>query len=459
MAFRGKTNGAGAAAWNLDEADDPADWNETFSFLRELDASLRCELCYNILTAPVAVKDCNHVFCSLCVRNAINQPDPHGHHCPKCMTKNVHDSSLVPQPIIESAAEAWKLARPELFARQRVEQERGNLEERSQSDSLEGGRPAKRARLENSSQSHEVEGIHSSAPSRVTRSSSLRRSRQKKAEESIIVESDSEEDVANQQRAVRAMGERIEENKDYRSMQASDMVECPICNYTFTLVALNQHMDKGCNPGDPEPSPRERGLPTASAKVNVGGSSWFQRPNPNAKSGIPSTNGVGARKKKLARPNYTFVKDADVKRMLDEFKLSTSGSKDKLIDRHRQWVTLYNANLDASEKVQKNDIRLRREMAEWERSQEEGSNRNRAKAAAAMTEGKAKVWQATNEDQFRDLERRARESHFKNKAAHHQIQERQGQIGDGDGKGEDEVERGRSSSPTLQTTQSLVPTT
>jgi hypothetical protein len=65
----------------------------------------------NILTAPVAVKDCNHVFCSVCVRGAINQPDPQGKHCPKCMRKDVYDSSLIPQPIIENAAEAWKLAR------------------------------------------------------------------------------------------------------------------------------------------------------------------------------------------------------------------------------------------------------------------------------------------------------------------------------------------------------------
>lgn len=33
-------------AWALSAADDPSDWGEEFHFLRNLDASLRCDLCY-----------------------------------------------------------------------------------------------------------------------------------------------------------------------------------------------------------------------------------------------------------------------------------------------------------------------------------------------------------------------------------------------------------------------------
>lgn len=45
----GKTGvgaGSSSGAWQLDDADDPADWTDAFAFLREMDASLRCELCY-----------------------------------------------------------------------------------------------------------------------------------------------------------------------------------------------------------------------------------------------------------------------------------------------------------------------------------------------------------------------------------------------------------------------------
>lgn len=33
-------------SWQLEEADDPEDWDESFSFLKELDATLRCDVCY-----------------------------------------------------------------------------------------------------------------------------------------------------------------------------------------------------------------------------------------------------------------------------------------------------------------------------------------------------------------------------------------------------------------------------
>lgn len=61
---------------------------------------------------------------------------------------------------------------------------------------------------------------------------------------------------------------------------ASDLVPCPICNHTFTNSALNQHLDKGCEPGGSEPSALERGLlPVAGsgngAKPKL--DSWFNR--------------------------------------------------------------------------------------------------------------------------------------------------------------------------------------
>lgn len=48
MNGKGKTvsRAVAVAEWQLDEADDPADWDNNHSFLRNIDASLRCELCY-----------------------------------------------------------------------------------------------------------------------------------------------------------------------------------------------------------------------------------------------------------------------------------------------------------------------------------------------------------------------------------------------------------------------------
>ena len=102
-----------------------------------------------------------------------------------------------------------------------------------------------------------------------------------------------------------------------------------------------------------------------------------------------------------------------MRKMLDEYRLATTGAKERLVERHRQWVTLFNANLDASEAAQKSELRLRKDLAEWERGQEEGQRKGRV-----MTQERARTWEEDNREHFRALEKRARESHLKNKAAH-----------------------------------------
>ena len=91
----------------MDEVTDPTDWNNDFDILRNLDASLRCDLCFvganhlsalpplnsqaqltlialpssphltshrqDIYTSPVSIKSCHHTFCSTCIRTHINQ--------------------------------------------------------------------------------------------------------------------------------------------------------------------------------------------------------------------------------------------------------------------------------------------------------------------------------------------------------------------------------------------------
>lgn len=197
----------------------------------------------------------------------------------------------------------------------------------------------------------------------------------------------------------------------------------------FTLVALNQHLDKGtCQPGDPEPSLKERGLPTvqgSNPSTAAGGSSWFQRsnmPSNHILSNKQSQSPLQQARKRLARPNYSFVKEAEIRKMLEEYRLATAGSKERLIERHRQWVTLYNANLDASERIRKSDVGLRKDLAEWERGQDDGQKKAKAKAKA-MTEEKAKAWEQANSNHFKDLERKARESYLKSKEAAAQRQD------------------------------------
>lgn len=172
----------------------------------------------------------------------------------------------------------------------------------------------------------------------------------------------------------------------------------------MTLSVLNQHLDKGCQASESIPSPRNgNGL--------AGKGNWFEKPKQlNSK-----TNSTTKPRSKLARQNYSVMREPDIRRMLVEFQLSKNGSKDRIIERHRQWVTLYNANLDASPKVQKTDVQLRRDLAEWERAFDESQRKQKT-----MTEEGAKVYEEVNKSQFDDLIKTAKESHAKNKAAHQQ---------------------------------------
>lgn len=102
----------------LDQVSDPSDWPEAWATLRPLDASLRCGLCYvcavliqDIFRAPVALRECGHVFCSSCIRTHINQPGGSGSFCPNCRQKKAYDSELMPQPALEAAATSWRTAR------------------------------------------------------------------------------------------------------------------------------------------------------------------------------------------------------------------------------------------------------------------------------------------------------------------------------------------------------------
>lgn len=103
----------------LEQVSDPSDWPKEWAFLRPLDAGLRCGLCYvgsfsltqDIFRAPVALRECAHVFCSSCIRTHINQPRGTGSFCPNCRQKKAFDSELLPQTALEAAADSWRAAR------------------------------------------------------------------------------------------------------------------------------------------------------------------------------------------------------------------------------------------------------------------------------------------------------------------------------------------------------------
>ena len=196
---------------------------------------------------------------------------------------------------------------------------------------------------------------------------------------------------------------------------------CPSCNYIFTQSALMRHTDEKmmmCSPDDPEPTLAERGLnPTAPvAGGNSRGSgkldSFFKKPNQShtltpmgaaldAEGSSSDSRGLpfppssqrhvmpsssrsdrdcerGQREvqitvvqapqpKRLHRPDFGKKKDKDLKLLCREYGIAETGGKPRMIERLREWINLYNGNLDASEANRKDARDLRKELKEWER--------------------------------------------------------------------------------------------
>jgi E3 ubiquitin-protein ligase RAD18 len=70
---------------------------------------------------------------------------------------------------------------------------------------------------------------------------------------------------------------------------------------------------------------------------------------------------------RLPHLNYSLFKDTTLRKKLQELGISAQGSRPLLERRHTEWVTLWNANCDASRPRKKND--LLHELDAWERTQ------------------------------------------------------------------------------------------
>lgn len=75
-----------------------------------------------------------------------------------------------------------------------------------------------------------------------------------------------------------------------------------------------------------------------------------------------------------------------------------------MIERHRQWVNLYNANLDAAPALRESIPALRKQLRQWERAQDEAFTKH------VSTEKQAKAWLKSNRNAYTDLAAKARAS-------------------------------------------------
>ncbi|KAJ3414185.1 E3 ubiquitin-protein ligase rad18 [Chytridiales sp. JEL 0842] len=150
----------------------------------------------------------------------------------------------------------------------------------------------------------------------------------------------------------------------------TDIVECPICCKSVYNRDINPHINSECTEGILKETPQQRPVfpPTPKTSANSVPTTQRRKDNRKPKASVP----------------YDSYKPEQLRKLLREDGLRSTGDKALLKRRHREWVLIYNANLDTLEP--KSDSYLRKEMDKWEALHGEGRD-GRPVAAAAHSAG------------------------------------------------------------------------
>lgn len=171
------------------------------------------------------------------------------------------------------------------------------------------------------------------------------------------------------------------------------LVACPICNRKMREQDVNHHLDTTCL-GAQQTDPPE---PKSSI-------STFRSPRKKPINSVPI--------ERLPALNYSMYKDGALRKKLQELGISHSGTRAIIEKRHREWVTLWNANCDAAKP--KTKFELRRDLDLWEKTQgTRAPASSKAATVGSMIKDKefdGHAWARMHNGSFQDLVAQARRS-------------------------------------------------
>lgn len=168
------------------------------------------------------------------------------------------------------------------------------------------------------------------------------------------------------------------------------LVPCPSCQKRMKEWQVFTHLES-C----PGPSPKKK---PAERTATLGLSLQPRQHNTNLE--------------RLPALNYSMLKDNALRKRMAELGISSQGSRSLLERRHKEYITIWNANCDAARP--KSHHELLRQLDAWERSQ--GGRApivGRAVQNAAVIKDKdfdGSAWATQHNDSFKDLIASARKT-------------------------------------------------
>ncbi|KAK3491611.1 uvs-2 protein [Neurospora crassa] len=306
---------------------DSTDWLGTpLACLMPVEQAFRCHVCKDFYDSPM-LTSCNHTFCSLCIRRCLAVDSK----CPLCRATD-QESKLRGNWALREAVEAFKKSRKVLLEFARAPP----IAQVAPTGQAGPSSPSKRKATE--MEGPKEEDPESKRPRRSTRST---RARAAELTAAILQE---EQDTTPSA------------DPDYVDQPPDDgLVACPICLTRMKEQQVDRHLDTSC-PGSPQAASKRRPIPAQTPQPST-------FPSFNTRLTSQTNQKPPERLPALA---YSMLRDTALRKKLSELGLSTHGSRQLLEKRHKEWITLWNANCDSSRPKKRSE--LLRDLDEWERT-------------------------------------------------------------------------------------------
>ncbi|KAL7951117.1 hypothetical protein V8C42DRAFT_308555 [Trichoderma barbatum] len=344
-----------------DDVPDSTDWLSTpLSGFAAVEAALRCQVCKDLYKTPM-ITSCSHTFCSICIRRALSNDGK----CPMCRATD-QELKLRSNWSMEETVEAFSKARAAALSLAR------NQGSRSQSP--------KRKAVEISSNANE-----SHEPKRLRTSARLSRNRAEQSVAATPVQAFEEQVVPD--------SNNDDDDEEYVPDAPGGLVPCPSCNKKMKEWQVFGHLES-C----PGPSAANNSSNTVDSDATFSFGQSHRRPQRTLE--------------RLPPLNYSMLKEQALRKKMADLGISNQGPRILLEKRHKEWLTLWNANCDAA--VPKKRSELIRDLEGWERTQGgRAPTTGRAVQTAAVIRDKefdGAAWAAKHDTSFKDLIASARKS-------------------------------------------------
>ncbi|XP_075966977.1 E3 ubiquitin-protein ligase RAD18 isoform X1 [Anarhichas minor] len=338
-----------------------ADLPPGFACLKNVDALLRCPICFDFLNISMMTK-CSHNFCSLCIRKFLC----YKLQCPVCNTQAT-EQDLRTNRLLDDLVVNFQAARQQLS---KVHFESPLISPRTPASAVKCRTPREMGQKCNSSVlSHFFQKRPKTSPTKKTqRDGSVPRCAQQRKIQTahthnandadlhsatdqhpvVVKEEPMDVEVASIQglmsvkqeagvsHSMSAGVEMTHSSSPSKDMKPVIKVECPVCSVSVPQQFINKHLDTCLTRGEKKESLR-------SSHGNV------RRP--------------------MTKLVYNLLSMQELKRRLKECHLSMQGSRDQLIKRHQEFVHAYNAQCDSLNPKSAEDIAKELEANEKIRNQ------------------------------------------------------------------------------------------